>query len=78
MEKRDQLWKSLRRIEGQVGGIGKMIRDGKECGDILMQISAATSALRSVGTAILAEEAKKCGGSEELGKNYAKLLKRFL
>ena len=40
--------KRLRRIEGQVRGIAKMIDDDKYCIDILTQISAVNSALQSV------------------------------
>lgn len=75
MEKveKEALWKSLRRIEGQVGGIRKMIEEGKECGLVLTQITAAMSALKSVGRALLADSATKCSKEE-----YVKLLKRFL
>ena len=45
--------KRLRRIEGQVKGIQKMIEEGKYCGDILIQISAVRSAMNSVGGLIL-------------------------
>jgi DNA-binding FrmR family transcriptional regulator len=75
MEKseKEALWKSLRRIEGQVGGIRKMVEEGKECGLVLTQITAAMSALKSVGRALLADSATKCNRED-----YAKLLKRFL
>jgi len=67
----------LRRIQGQVGGIGKMIEGDKSCEAVLTQISAAVSSLKSVGRSLLVEEAAKCG--EKNGKdNYGKLLKRYL
>jgi len=75
MEKieKDKLWKNLRRIEGQVGGIRKMVDGDKDCGQILTQITAAMSALKSVGRSLLADSATKCDREE-----YVKLLKRFL
>jgi len=63
--------KRLRRIEGQVRGIAKMIDDDKYCIDILTQISAVNSALQSVALGLLDEHLGHCvtdavatGGSE--------------
>ncbi|AWB84603.1 metal-sensitive transcriptional regulator [Corynebacterium liangguodongii] len=50
----------MRRIEGQVRGISRMIEDDKYCIDILTQISAATSALENVGLALLDEHLAHC------------------
>lgn len=50
----------LKRIEGQVKGIQKMIEEGKHCSDILIQIAAAKSALNSVGGLILEKYMKDC------------------
>lgn len=47
--------KRLRRIEGQVRGIAKMIDDDKYCIDILTQISAVNRAMRSVTLSLLDE-----------------------
>jgi DNA-binding FrmR family transcriptional regulator len=52
--------KRLRRIEGQVRGIAKMIDDDKYCIDILTQISAASSALRSVALNLLDDHLDSC------------------
>lgn len=52
--------KRLRRVEGQVRGIGKMIDDDKYCIDILTQISAVTSALQSVALGLLDEHLQHC------------------
>ena len=63
--------KRLRRIEGQVRGIAKMIDEDKYCIDILTQISAVNSALQSVALGLLDEHLGHCvshavaeGGSE--------------
>jgi len=68
---RDDYLKRLRRIEGQVRGLQKMIEDDKYCIDILTQISAATKALQSVALGLLdghmagcVVDAAKAGGPE--------------
>lgn len=52
--------KRLRRIEGQVRGIAKMIDEDKYCIDVLTQISAVNSALRSVALNLLNEHLGHC------------------
>ena len=52
--------KRLRRIEGQVRGIGRMIDEDKYCIDVLTQISAVTSALQSVALGLLDEHLSHC------------------
>jgi len=50
----------MKRIEGQVNGIERMIEKGEYCGDILIQISAVRSALNKVGGIIIENYAKNC------------------
>lgn len=50
----------LRRIEGQIKGIQKMVEEDKFCGDILIQIAAARSALNNAGGLILENYMKVC------------------
>ena len=50
----------LRRIEGQVKGIQKMLEEEKNCSDILVQIAAVRSAINSVGGLILENYMKNC------------------
>ena len=52
--------KRLRRIEGQVRGVAKMIDEDKYCIDVLTQISAVNSALQSVALALLEEHLSHC------------------
>lgn len=52
--------KRMRRIEGQVRGVAKMIDDDKYCIDILTQISAVNSALQSVALGLLDEHLGHC------------------
>lgn len=50
----------LRRIEGQVRGLQKMVEDGRYCVDILTQIDAVTAALARVQDRILAAHLSHC------------------
>jgi DNA-binding FrmR family transcriptional regulator len=59
-ENKDNYAKRLRRIEGQVRGVAKMIDDEKYCIDILTQISAVSSALQSVALGLLDEHLNHC------------------
>ncbi|ORV51008.1 CopY family transcriptional regulator [Mycolicibacter engbaekii] len=57
---KDNYAKRMRRIEGQVRGIAKMIDEDKYCIDILTQISAVNSALRAVALNLLDEHLVHC------------------
>lgn len=59
---KDNYAKRLRRIEGQVRGIAKMIEEDKYCIDVLTQISAVNSAMRSVALNLLDEHLDHCVG----------------
>ena len=54
------LVRRLRRIEGQVRGLQKMVEDGRYCVDILVQIAAVKSALHQVGLSILESHTRGC------------------
>ena len=57
---RDQLLGRLRRIEGQIRGIEKMVQDDRYCIDILTQIGAAQAALDKVALGLLDDHAHHC------------------
>ena len=72
---KDDLQKRLRRIEGQIRGLQRMIDEDVYCIDVLTQVSAATSALQSVALGLLDEHLHHCvadavaaGGDEGLAK----------
>ena len=72
---KDDLLKRLRRIEGQVRGLQRMIEGDEYCIDVLTQVSAATSALQSVALGLLDEHLHHCvadavaaGGDEGTAK----------
>ncbi len=57
---KDQLCKRLRRIEGQVRGIQKMVEDDRYCIDILQQASAVTAAMDKVALELLNGHVNHC------------------
>jgi DNA-binding FrmR family transcriptional regulator len=57
---KDDYGKRLRRIEGQVRGLQRMIDDDTYCIDVLTQISAVTRALQSVAVGLLDEHIRHC------------------
>src|SRR3954447_22846763 len=59
-EIKDSNVKRLRRIEGQVRGLQKMVEDDRYCTDIMIQISAVQEALRTVGRALMRNHLKHC------------------
>ena len=60
LSSKDDYLKRLRRIEGQVGGLSRMVADERYCIDILTQISATTRALESVALGLLDEHLRHC------------------
>lgn len=69
---KDDYLRRLKRIEGQARGLQRMVEEEKYCIDILTQVSAMTSALRSVALGLLDEHMAHCvaegvraGGEEE-------------
>jgi DNA-binding FrmR family transcriptional regulator len=71
MSRKDDYLKRMRRIEGQVKGIERMISEEQYCIDILTQVSAVTKALQAVSLGLLDEHMAHCvqdavrtGGSE--------------
>jgi DNA-binding FrmR family transcriptional regulator len=52
--------KRLRRIEGQVRGLQKMVEEERYCADVMMQISSVHEALRAVGRELMRNHLKHC------------------
>ena len=57
---KDSHLKRLRRIEGQVRGLQRMVEEDKYCIDILTQVSAMTKALQAVALSLLEEHMNHC------------------
>jgi DNA-binding FrmR family transcriptional regulator len=76
----EQVVKRLRRAQGQIGGVLRMIEDGRDCEDIVTQVAAVSRALDRAGVAIISTGLKQCllksGGVDTL--DSAKMEKLFL
>ena len=59
-DKKDAVQKRLRRIEGQVRGLQRMVDEDKYCIDILTQVAAATKALQAVAIGLLEDHLGHC------------------
>ncbi len=57
---KDRLLKRLRRAEGQVRGVAKMVEDDRYCIDVLTQISALQAALDKVALGLLDDHIRHC------------------
>lgn len=72
-EEKRKIQIALKRIQGQVGGVEKMLDSDKSCEAIVTQVVASMSSLKSIAKTLLADAAGSCSKDE-----YEKLLKRFL
>jgi CsoR family transcriptional regulator, copper-sensing transcriptional repressor len=59
-EEKQLLQNRLKRVEGQIRGIQKMVGDDRYCVDILIQLSAIQAALKKVGYSLLEKHTKTC------------------
>ena len=78
---KDALLKRLKRIEGQVRGISKMVDENRYCIDVITQISAAQAALRRVEEVVFKDHVGHCvehaiasGNKAEQRKKIAELM----
>ena len=71
----------LRRVEGQIAGIVRMIEDGRECKDVVTQLAAASRALDKAGFKIIATGLRHCMTETDDGErsvDVAEMEKLFL
>ncbi|AMW08553.1 transcriptional regulator [Streptomyces qaidamensis] len=74
----------LRRAQGQIAGVIKMIEEGRDCEDVVTQLAAASRALDKAGFAIIATGLQQCltdgdmAASEDREEMRARLEKLFL
>lgn len=76
----DPVVKRLRRAQGQIAGVLRMIEDGRDCEDIVTQVAAVSRALDRAGFAIISTGLKQClrqpGGADSV--DAARMEKLFL
>jgi len=83
---KEKLQNRLRRIEGQVRGLQRMVDEEAYCIDILTQIASAVSALEKVGTIVLRDHVEHCvresiqngEGADEKIEELTAAVERFL
>lgn len=68
----------LRRAHGQLAGIIKMLEEGRDCEDVVMQLAAANKALDRAGFGLVAGTLKECMATGASEVDSAKLEKMFL
>jgi CsoR family transcriptional regulator, copper-sensing transcriptional repressor len=79
-EVKERSLKRLRRIEGQVRGLQKMVEEDRYCPDIITQIASVHEALRGVGRQLLRNHLKHCAtsaikkGPKDADRTYDELL----
>jgi DNA-binding FrmR family transcriptional regulator len=66
-ESKDDVLARLRRVEGQVRGLQRMVEEDQYCIDILTQITAATNALKKVAVGLLEDHIRHCVVEAERG-----------
>jgi len=79
---KEEVLARLRRVEGQVRGIQRMIQEDRDCESVITQLMAARAALDKAGLFIVTREVERClmgspgeGGKSQLDKVIAFLLK---
>ena len=72
--------KRLRRVQGQVGGVIKMIEEGRDCADVVTQLAAASRALDRAGFKLIATGLQQCvvGGDGASDADRVQLERLFL
>ncbi len=74
----DSVRKRLARAQGQLGGIIKMLDEGRQCTDVLTQMAAAQSAINRAAFSLIASGIANCTKDEAGEQDRAKLEKAFL
>ncbi|MBC9785647.1 metal-sensing transcriptional repressor [Heliobacillus mobilis] len=75
---KEALIRRLKKIEGQIKGIQKMIADDKACLDLLVQVAAAKAAINRVGTLIIMNHSRKCLQNVPLSSDQEKALEELV
>ena len=75
---RTEVINRLRRIEGQVRGLQRMIDEGRDCAEVVTQIAAARAALDRLGHRVVALNLENCLADEAIGRSGQRGLQRTL
>ncbi len=77
---RDQLVVRLRRAEGQLRGVQRMLEDDADCPQVLTQLAAAKAAIDQVGLQLIGERLRTCAqsGGADCGEAFDEAVATFL
>ncbi|MHB1407800.1 MAG: metal-sensitive transcriptional regulator [Desulfitobacteriaceae bacterium] len=59
-DSKDDLIRRLKKIEGQVKGLQRMVESDKNCVDVLVQVAAVRAAVHKVGTIVFENHSRRC------------------
>lgn len=68
----------LRRAEGQIGGVIRMLEEGRDCKDVVTQLAAVSKALDRAGFSVVASGLKQCLLADDPELDVAAMEKLFL
>lgn len=68
----------LRRAEGQIAGVVRMLQEGRDCRDVVTQLAAASRALDKAGFQIIASGMRQCLLDPEAGMDQDDMVKLFM
>ena len=77
----EELTTRLRRVEGQIRGIQRMIEDGRDCEDVITQLMAARAALDKAGLLIVSHRVQEClrgAPDPEIEERLRRVIELFL
>jgi DNA-binding FrmR family transcriptional regulator len=68
----------LRRVEGQIAGVIRMLEEGRDCRDVVVQVAAVSRALDKAGFAIIASGLRECLATPDHERSLDELERLFL
>jgi DNA-binding FrmR family transcriptional regulator len=68
----------LRRVEGQIAGVIRMLEEGRDCRDVVVQVAAVSRALDKAGFAIIASGLRDCLADPDSDRSADELERLFL
>jgi DNA-binding FrmR family transcriptional regulator len=84
-DSKEDLIRRLKKIEGQVKGIQRMVENDKYCVDVLIQVAAVRAAINKVGTIVFEHHSRECMRSavenndqEEAIEEFIEVLTKFI
>lgn len=74
----DAVLKRLKRAQGQIGGVIRMIEEGRDCQEVVAQLAAVSKALDRAGFAVIAQGLRQCMEDGDQQLDVAAMEKLFL